>query len=177
MDPRDAQALPELNSVARGFCGDCGTPLTLRAAVGSSIALAICALDEPNALPPQRCGPYCSCQRANIGISTWHGAHQVAQKFSSTTLPCSRARSRLWPVRSRLTNSGALRPTSDCVPLVCAPACGTRGRSRNVNPQRSARMLVPLKRLMRNRIPFVNPVVPEVIRDVENFHIRKAKVA
>jgi hypothetical protein len=43
------------NAVARGFCGDCGTPLTFEAAVGGkNIALAICALDEPNALPPQR---------------------------------------------------------------------------------------------------------------------------
>jgi hypothetical protein len=43
------------NNVARGFCGDCGTPLTFEAAVGGkNIALALCALDEPNALAPQR---------------------------------------------------------------------------------------------------------------------------
>jgi hypothetical protein len=43
------------NAVARGFCGDCGTPLTFEAAVGGkNIALAICALDDPNAFPPQR---------------------------------------------------------------------------------------------------------------------------
>ena len=43
------------NAVLRGFCGDCGTPLTFEAAIGGkNIALAICALDEPNALPPQR---------------------------------------------------------------------------------------------------------------------------
>jgi hypothetical protein len=41
--------------VARGFCGDCGTPLTFEAAAGgNNIALALCALDDPNALPPQR---------------------------------------------------------------------------------------------------------------------------
>jgi hypothetical protein len=43
------------NAVARGFCGDCGTPLTFEAAVGGkNIALATCAFDDPNALPPQR---------------------------------------------------------------------------------------------------------------------------
>jgi hypothetical protein len=43
------------NAVARGFCGDCGTPLTFEAAIGGkNIALAICALDDPNAFPPQR---------------------------------------------------------------------------------------------------------------------------
>ena len=38
-------------------------------------------------------------------------------------------------------------------------------------------MIVALKRLMCNGILFANPVAPEVIRDVENFHLRKAKVA
>jgi hypothetical protein len=43
------------NAVARGFCGDCGTPLTFEAAVGGkNIALAVCAFDDPGALPPQR---------------------------------------------------------------------------------------------------------------------------
>ena len=41
--------------VARGFCGDCGTPLTFEAAsgAGNNIGLAICAFDDPSALPPQ----------------------------------------------------------------------------------------------------------------------------
>ncbi|HEY2706993.1 MAG TPA: GFA family protein [Caulobacteraceae bacterium] len=43
------------NSVARGFCGDCGTPLTFEAAVGGkNIALATCAFDDPARLAPQR---------------------------------------------------------------------------------------------------------------------------
>jgi hypothetical protein len=43
------------NAVARGFCGDCGTPLTFEAAIGGkNIALAICAFDDPDQLPPQR---------------------------------------------------------------------------------------------------------------------------
>jgi hypothetical protein len=43
-------------AIARGFCGDCGTPLTFEAASGegANIALAICAFDDPAALPPQR---------------------------------------------------------------------------------------------------------------------------
>jgi hypothetical protein len=43
------------DGVARGFCGDCGTPLTFEAAsgAGKTIGLAICAFDDPSALPPQ----------------------------------------------------------------------------------------------------------------------------
>jgi hypothetical protein len=42
--------------VSRGFCGDCGTPLTFEAASGDGrhIALTIGASDDPSALPPQR---------------------------------------------------------------------------------------------------------------------------
>jgi hypothetical protein len=36
------------NAVARGFCGDCGTPLTFEAvAGGSSIALTLASFDDP----------------------------------------------------------------------------------------------------------------------------------
>ena len=43
------------NAVARGFCGDCGTPLTFEAAAGgNSIALAIAAFDQPAAIVPSR---------------------------------------------------------------------------------------------------------------------------
>lgn len=38
------------NHVLRGFCGDCGTPLTYEAADG--LAVAIGAFDHPAALPP-----------------------------------------------------------------------------------------------------------------------------
>lgn len=38
------------NHAARGFCADCGTPLTYEAPDG--IALAIGALDDPRAAPP-----------------------------------------------------------------------------------------------------------------------------
>lgn len=39
------------NAVARGFCADCGTPLTYEAPDG--MALAIGAFDDPSALPPK----------------------------------------------------------------------------------------------------------------------------
>jgi hypothetical protein len=44
------------NFIARGFCGDCGTPLTFEAASGDGdhIGLTIGAFDDPSALPPQR---------------------------------------------------------------------------------------------------------------------------
>jgi hypothetical protein len=42
-------------AVARGFCGDCGTPLTFEgASAGSSIGLTLCSFDDPLALPPMR---------------------------------------------------------------------------------------------------------------------------
>jgi hypothetical protein len=39
------------NKVQRGFCGDCGTPLSYEPD-GLSPEIAICVLDEPNAIPP-----------------------------------------------------------------------------------------------------------------------------
>jgi len=43
------------NAIARGFCGECGTPLSFEPATGGkNIALSICALDDPDALSPQR---------------------------------------------------------------------------------------------------------------------------
>jgi hypothetical protein len=34
----------------RGFCADCGTPLTF--GVGRSVDVAVCALDDPSVAPP-----------------------------------------------------------------------------------------------------------------------------
>jgi hypothetical protein len=44
------------NFIARGFCGDCGTPLTFEAASGDGghIGLTIGAFDDPSALRPER---------------------------------------------------------------------------------------------------------------------------
>ena len=39
------------NKVKRGFCADCGTPLTYEPD-GFSPEVAICALDDPSAVPP-----------------------------------------------------------------------------------------------------------------------------
>ncbi len=38
------------NKASRGFCGDCGTPLTYE--TGRSLDVAICAFDNPAAVPP-----------------------------------------------------------------------------------------------------------------------------
>jgi len=42
--------------VARGFCADCGTPLTFEAAAagGDTIALTLCAFDQPDSIRPTR---------------------------------------------------------------------------------------------------------------------------
>ena len=43
------------NAITRGFCGDCGTPLTFEVAAGGKhIALALCAFDDAAALVPER---------------------------------------------------------------------------------------------------------------------------
>lgn len=43
------------DAIARGFCSDCGTPLTFEPVGGGRhLAVAICAFDDPGVLPPQR---------------------------------------------------------------------------------------------------------------------------
>ncbi|HVN01843.1 MAG TPA: GFA family protein [Caulobacteraceae bacterium] len=44
------------DAIARGFCGDCGTPMTFEAASGAGdhIALTIASFDDPSAFVPQR---------------------------------------------------------------------------------------------------------------------------
>ena len=37
----------------RGFCADCGTPLTYRNVTGSRISVTICSLDNPDAVAPE----------------------------------------------------------------------------------------------------------------------------
>ncbi|PPD16641.1 MAG: aldehyde-activating protein [Methylobacterium sp.] len=39
--------------VRRGFCGECGTPLTYEYLEAEYIDLAICAFDDPAAIPPE----------------------------------------------------------------------------------------------------------------------------
>ena len=42
------------NIVERGFCGQCGTPLTYRRFAGDSIGVTIGSLDDPEAVRPMR---------------------------------------------------------------------------------------------------------------------------
>ena len=37
----------------RGFCGDCGTPLTYRNVSSERISVTVCSLDDPNAVAPE----------------------------------------------------------------------------------------------------------------------------
>jgi hypothetical protein len=37
----------------RGFCSDCGTPLTYRGLAADHISVTICSLDDPNAVAPE----------------------------------------------------------------------------------------------------------------------------
>jgi hypothetical protein len=51
---RGALAIFKSSDIAeRGFCANCGTPLTYRNVTGSSISVTICSLDDPNAVPPE----------------------------------------------------------------------------------------------------------------------------
>src|SRR5438132_13448029 len=56
-------------------------------------------------------GPYRSLARWIRGISSWHGAHQVAQKFRTTGLPRSWLRRNGASSRVRVVKSGAGAPT------------------------------------------------------------------
>ncbi len=47
----DPKRFASSNKIRRGFCGDCGTPLTFEYA-GDWIDLSIFALDDPGAAPP-----------------------------------------------------------------------------------------------------------------------------
>jgi hypothetical protein len=42
------------SKVRRGFCADCGTPLTYEFEGAKNIDLAICAFDEPGRIPPSK---------------------------------------------------------------------------------------------------------------------------
>ncbi len=37
----------------RGFCADCGTPLTYRNVASARISVTICSLDDPNSVAPE----------------------------------------------------------------------------------------------------------------------------
>src|SRR5258707_13440121 len=50
---------------------------------------------------------YFCCISISQGISAWQGSHQVAQKFTRTTLPLYWARERSLPSRSFRVTSGA----------------------------------------------------------------------
>jgi hypothetical protein len=43
------------NKVERGFCRDCGTPLSYRQLGGPNISLTLYSLDDPSAVAPEVC--------------------------------------------------------------------------------------------------------------------------
>src|SRR5207244_3093363 len=66
--------------------------------------------------------------RENEGISCWHGWHQVAQKFTTRTLPCSASGGYASPLVSMKTNGlsvpGMVLGAQSSVFLVQAAAAG-----------------------------------------------------
>src|ERR1700737_1456706 len=52
--------------------------------------------------------PYCFCSATNSGISSRHGGHQVAQKFTKITFPLQFARDKGAPEISRSGREGAI---------------------------------------------------------------------
>ena len=77
------------------------------------------------------CGPYWRCQALKTGISTWQGAHQVAQKLTSTTLPRKALRRKAWPARSWRVKSGAGLLSKFCVgDADCAAAAAMEAASK-----------------------------------------------
>src|SRR5262249_5602694 len=69
------------------------------------------------------CGSKDSASRARLGISSRHGGHQVAQKFTSTGLPRKGARATRPPPRA-----GSLNPAAGD-PSISPPAAALRARS------------------------------------------------
>jgi hypothetical protein len=51
VDARQPKHFQSSNMVRRGFCAECGTPLTYE--YGEDIDLALGAFDDPSAVPPQ----------------------------------------------------------------------------------------------------------------------------
>ncbi len=55
MDARArTKTFAHLEKVQRGFCGECGTPLTYEYLEAEYIDLAICAFDDPATIPPEK---------------------------------------------------------------------------------------------------------------------------
>jgi hypothetical protein len=88
---RGAPKLFQSSAIAeRGFCRDCGTPLTYRALNSSRISVTICSLDDADAVPPQS---QLEAQRAvawvkecldkpNLSVDDWLKSKHIADVAS-----------------------------------------------------------------------------------------------
>src|SRR5512146_106592 len=116
------------------------------------------------------CAPYCCCHLLNSGISSWHGAHHVAQKFSRTTLPRRLLRSTCAPFKSVRAISGARLFTSDFAAGTAAKlACATTPARKVLQMNRFSTLVTAF-----NGIALFNPVAAKIIGDIKNLHIRVA---
>src|SRR5579862_5413446 len=114
-------------------------------------------------------GAYCLCQAAKRGNSIRQGAHQVAQKFSRTTLPSYAERLMRTPLRSAREKGGAGRfsKVSDADTRPAAPKHSNAARATiRRMPTRSLRFL--------RRVALRHPVGAKVVRDVERADMREA---
>src|ERR1039458_9862086 len=139
------------------------------------------------------CGPYCRCHWTNLGISSWHGAHQVAQKLKSTTFPRRLARSRFPPLKSRRVNSGAFllrrdsaakaarapaaaKPVPSSKLAIMRPEIQVRAPVAASGPANASPREPPLAAAL-NRVPLVNPIRSEVAGDIESLHVGESQIA
>src|SRR5579871_2691826 len=77
----------------------------MRARYGFTAVQPSSSIETPSTANPLSL--YCCSNSMNQGISTLQGAHQVAQKSSSTTLPLYSDRCTVFPSTSLSTKSGA----------------------------------------------------------------------
>src|ERR1035441_6217554 len=133
------------------------------------------SIDTPMTCSPA--APYRRCQREKTGISSIQGAHQVAQKFSSTTLPLNWSSRSGRPDRSVRVKSGAM--------LFSRPAGSAAPPAANIRIERQAQIAAaPSTRrsggmnlsAFGHWIALVNPVSAEIFGDVQGFDIEKAEL-
>src|ERR1700677_5093974 len=103
-------------SISTGYCiciccAECVmAALSLSHAALSSLPTPSPSVETPRISNP--CAAYWSRNSTSQGVSILHGAHHVAQKFTSTALPLKLSRDTFLPLKSSSAQGGAALPLS-----------------------------------------------------------------
>ena len=135
-------------------------------------------------------GPYWLCHETKRGISSWQGAHQVAQKLSNTTLPRKALRSNFCGLClcGRIQELACEAKTPPRRPYAYRRFRSTRpGTSPPTKAGQVRRAVFAVLRLvldwqciarlsaLLNRVPFVHPVGSEVVGEIKNLHMSETQ--